>query len=190
MSRTAGRGRIAAAALLLAASLAAPLAARAQAPSTSSRETRVRVSANIPNVRPVGLLRFASGDSVVVVDPHGNATRILRANITAVDTSAGRVRHPWQGLGIGLLAGGAAGMVIGFADGDDPPQEFLSMTASDKALVGGAVLGALGGVVGLVAGSLIQSDRWQRTSPAQLGMALGPRPAGGLEWRIAFSLTR
>lgn len=149
--------------------------------------TRVRVSTNIPNVRPEGRLAFASADSLVVVDSHGNATRILRSNVTAVDTSAGRFRHPWQGLGIGLLAGGAAGMAIGFAQGDDPPG-FMSMTASENAVLGGAVLGVLGGITGLVVGSLTKTDRWHRTSLDALHVSVRPRRAGGFSVSFAMPI--
>lgn len=187
------RSRIVATALAVVPLVAAPRhAAQAQAQGTAppsvqrtARETRVRVGTNIPNVRPTGRLAFASADSLVVVDAHGHATRILRANVTTVDTSAGRFRHPWQGLGIGLLAGGAAGMAIGFAAGDDPPG-FMSMTASENAVLGGAVMGVLGGVAGLVAGSLIRSDRWHRTSLDRLTVVATRGRSGGFALSFAI----
>lgn len=164
------------------------MAQGAEAATRATESTRVRITTNIPNLRPQGRLAFASADSLVVVDPHGNATRVMRANVTAVDTSAGRFRHPWQGLGIGLLAGGAAGMVIGFADGDDDPHQFMSMTASEKAVLGGAVFGALGGMVGLVAGSLTKTDRWHRTSLDALHVAVRPSRAGGFSLSFAIPI--
>jgi hypothetical protein len=185
------RRAIAGLAMVAACVAAAPGAAAAQAPPPpppvqgATRATRVRVNTNLANVRPQGRLAFASPDSLVVVDEYGHATRILRGNITSVDTSAGRFRHPWQGLGIGILAGGAAGMAIGFAAGDDPPG-FMSMTASENAVLGGAVLGTLGGIAGLVAGSLIRTDRWHRTALDRLTVAVTPVHAGGFS--VSFSM--
>jgi hypothetical protein len=178
--------------LALAMLASAPGDAAAQAPvppAATPRATRVRVSTNIPNVRPEGRLAFASPDSLVVADAHGHATRILRANITAVDTSAGRRRHPWQGLGIGILAGGAAGMAIGFAQGDDPPG-FMSMTASENAVFGGAIFGVLGGITGLVVGSLMKTDRWQRTSLDALHVAVRPSRSGSVSFTLSMQLPR
>jgi hypothetical protein len=186
-------GTIASLALVVTTSLVTPRPAVAQgadAAPAATRATRVRVSTNLPNVRPQGRLAFASPDSLVVVDSHGNATRILRANVTALDTSAGRFRHPWQGLGIGLLAGGATGMVIGFADGDDPQQAFLAMTASEKAVLGGAVVGVLGGLTGLVVGSLVKSDRWHRTTLDAIHVTARPARGGGFSLSLSLPTGR
>ncbi len=47
--------------------------------------------------------------------------------------------------------------MIGFADGDDD-DGFVEFSREEKALFGGALLGAVGGVIGLVAGA--GQDRW------------------------------
>ncbi len=56
-----------------------------------------------------------------------------------------------QGLAFGFAVGAVGGGIAGLADGDDPPG-FLSMTAEGKAVLGGFVFGALGGVVGGIIG--------------------------------------
>jgi len=80
----------------------------------------------------------------------------------------------WEGLGIGTLVGVAGGALIGYAKGDDPacdrpfPDCVLepSLTAGDKAILGGvlgAVLGGItGGLVGLIVG---HTDRYVFTPP-------------------------
>jgi hypothetical protein len=55
------------------------------------------------------------------------------------------------GLAYGFLIGGAVGAAIGLASGDDAPH-FVRFTAGQKALIAGAVLGAAGGVIGLIVG--------------------------------------
>lgn len=61
----------------------------------------------------------------------------------------------FKGMGFGLLIGGGSGALLGLASGDDDPGWF-SMTAGEKAAMGGlgfGILGALtGGVVGAIKG--------------------------------------
>lgn len=57
-----------------------------------------------------------------------------------------------QGLGIGFLVGALAGAVAGYAGGDDPPGWF-SMTAAQKAGIGGVALGGLGALIGPFVGA-------------------------------------
>ena len=52
----------------------------------------------------------------------------------------------------GLLIGGAVGAVIGFASGDDSKDQFLALTAGEKAFGLGAVGGGLGAITGLILG--------------------------------------
>jgi len=52
----------------------------------------------------------------------------------------------------GLLIGGAAGALIGFASGDDSKDEFLAFTAGEKALGLGIFGGGLGALTGLIVG--------------------------------------
>jgi hypothetical protein len=69
-------------------------------------------------------------------------------------TEIRRGRGALEGLGIGVLIGGAAGAAIGYADGDDTCTGFcvFRTSAEEKAVVAGIALGAVVGVVGLLVG--------------------------------------
>lgn len=64
-----------------------------------------------------------------------------------------------SGLGYGVLFGGVSGAAIGFLSGNDPPNQFFSLTAGEKALIAGAALGVIGAVVGVSTGALAGSDK-------------------------------
>ncbi|HEY5924342.1 MAG TPA: hypothetical protein VIV11_21845 [Kofleriaceae bacterium] len=71
------------------------------------------------------------------------------------------VRGAFEGLAIGAAIGVAGGAIIGYASGDDTCDSegcWFTLSASDKAFLGGmffgAIGGALGALVGLVRGSL------------------------------------
>ena len=73
------------------------------------------------------------------------------------------LRGAGEGILIGAGAGAAAGAVLGLADGDDPPCGdsewcFFHLTAGEKALGGGVLLGGLGAIVGLAVGTVMGSD--------------------------------
>ncbi len=57
-----------------------------------------------------------------------------------------------KGLGIGLFSGAVAGILLGYGGGDDPPGWF-SMTAGQKAALGGFVCGLTGMLVGTIVGA-------------------------------------
>jgi hypothetical protein len=62
------------------------------------------------------------------------------------------------GAGIGFLSGFAIGFIIGLADGNDPPEKLLDMTASEKGLTAGIVLSLGGLILGTVIG--LASTSW------------------------------
>jgi hypothetical protein len=64
-----------------------------------------------------------------------------------------------SGLGLGFLIGGVSGAAIGLAGGDSPPDQFIIFSAGAKALIVGAALGIVGGLVGLTAGALAGTDK-------------------------------
>jgi hypothetical protein len=101
-------------------------------------------------------LRFAP-DSTSWVDP--NTRRVIAVQTTEVSDVrfVRRGAGALEGLGLGLLGGALTGAIIGFADGDDPPESFLSFTAEEKAVIGGVLLGGVGGLLGLPIGAAVGS---------------------------------
>lgn len=64
-----------------------------------------------------------------------------------------------EGLGLGVAGGVAVGIITGFASGDDntcDPGDHRchDLTAGSKAVLGGVIFGALGGVLGLAVGTI------------------------------------
>ena len=59
----------------------------------------------------------------------------------------------FKGMGLGLVIGGGSGAMLGFASGDDKSGWF-SMTAGEKAVVGGLALGVLGALGGGIWGAI------------------------------------
>lgn len=55
----------------------------------------------------------------------------------------------------GALVGFVVGAIAGLADGSDPEGTWFAMTAGEKALMGGVLLGATGGVVGGIVGPML-----------------------------------
>lgn len=81
---------------------------------------------------------------------------IDRDDVTTVVVEGGsNVLH---GMGIGGLIGGGAGMVAGFASGDDPPNQLLAFSAGEKAMMGFVGGGVVGVVVGGIAGAVTSSS--------------------------------
>lgn len=79
-----------------------------------------------------------------------------------------------KGLGFGLLIGGGSGVLLGFLSGDDSPGWF-SMTAGEKALLGGLAFGILGapigGIWGVVKG-IDESIVLEERSPEEIKLIL------------------
>jgi hypothetical protein len=76
---------------------------------------------------------------------------LLKAEINKVMING--ESYVMNGLLIGTLTGFLTGAIIGYADGDDPPSQWLfHMTAGEKAIFSGIALGAIGMVAGLIVG--------------------------------------
>lgn len=121
------------------------------------------------------------GYSVVVAGRHGSRSIALR-NVTALDVSTGtRTQVMRDGL-IGLGAGVTIGFVLGAATFEEPDL-FVGGAVEAGALVG-AMFGVVGMVAGGVVGALHSTDRWEpRDLPVKA--AIGPSRSGGV--RLSFS---
>ena len=71
-----------------------------------------------------------------------------------------RMSGAWEGLAWGLLGGAATCAAIGYFDGDDP-QEVVSFSAGEKAVMGGIAGAVVGGVLGVLVGATVgHTDRY------------------------------
>lgn len=173
------------AALALAALPLAALPLRAQLALEPGE--RVRVVA--PALRGTFYVVATTRDSLVVQqDPTAPAHRLAVAEVERLHVDRGR-RSTLGGFGRGFAIGGgigaALGVVSGLASGDDEPGGWFHMSAEDKALGGGLLLGAGGGLVGGLIGALAPGERWERV-PTGPRVALVAPPGGrGVGVRIA-----
>ena len=139
----------------------------AQADSGLRVGTRVRVTTvGRTATQHEGEILALTSDSLTIRGDDARSLAYRRAEISQLEFSAERYRRPWRGLGFGALIGAGTGIAVGYASGDDHCTStadfgcFITLTAPQKALVGGTALGVVGGVVGLIVGSLTLSDRW------------------------------
>jgi hypothetical protein len=175
---------------LLAALTPAPATAQLPSDSSLAPGTRVRLflggdsrderDARRP-VLYVGTLVGATEHSIVLrPDRSRDTVELSRDSISRAQTSLGRRTH--QTAVKGLAIGAVAGIVIGFAAGEDcSNNDFICFSRGETVPLGGLLGGALGGLVGALVGS---RERW--TDEPRL--TLTPLPSGGLAMRIALEL--
>ncbi len=144
-----------------------------------------------PGARCVGRLVALGEDTLVVALAQGRkpspVVTIPRSAVSRVWVSDGRSRRTLAGLGIGLVVGAALGAGIGAASYERCSECFLDYGQEFSTAVGAAGGGAIGLVVGGVAGSMIRGDRWRavQLSPSIVAaQPLGDRL--GLAVRVHF----
>ena len=100
--------------------------------------------------------------------------------VKVIEVSHGR--GALQGLPIGIAIGTAVGAIAGYASGDDDCSSrdsdcFFILSAKEKAFFGGLLLGAAGGLVGLVVGGIKGSTTIYELPGANVSVRVGG-PAG------------
>ena len=132
-----------------------------------------------------GTLRHWRPDTIVLASPHGELA-FHRDSVSLIEAFAGRGADTWRGAGIGAAAGGAIGMLAGYATSEGDGSGLEGMAAIGRAGTGGAIGIAIGGVIGAIAGSRHQSDRWRPVpAAAPRVMALpGGRAGAGVGFRF------
>ena len=151
-------------------------------------------------VRYTGVLVAASADSLVVeLRPSGSTratVRVPRAAVAGLEVGrggAGRAVFPAAVLGavVGWAAGAAVAAAVGFKD--DPPCGFFTIAcarmtgATKRQLVTAAGL-LLGGGVGLLIGTGIDTERWEPVRPEQNTPRVGVVPLSGGRLGLGASL--
>jgi len=125
-------------------------------------------------------------------DPQRDSLTIGFDHLTKLEISQGRHSHPVTGLAIGFLGGAAIGAIAGAASYHNSPcppggENFcfgpITSQGEDAAL--GAVLCAVGGgVIGLITGFIVHTERWHKVplgsllAQRQTGLILMPSPTG------------
>lgn len=169
---------------LAAALLLAPAAAHAQAHLVPG--ARVRLAG--PGVDGTYHVVHVVPDTLVVQrDSTAPTLRVALADLQRAEVSLGR-RSAFGGFGRGFLigagAGAALGVASGLASGDDDQAGWFAMSAGEKAVAGGVLLGGAGGLVGGIIGLAARGERWEHA--ALPGARVSVVPAGrGVAVRIA-----
>lgn len=152
-------------------------AATAQTSATLTPGTRIRVTAPgvlTPAEQSGRFLSLRSDSLLLQPDAGGSALVVPRSSVTELEVSTGRHTLTRRGLTIGLLVGAGVGAGLGAAT-YSPPRgcnnlgQCIGEGIADPGRGGLALIcGVLGGVSGLVVGSLIghahMSDQWQRVN--------------------------
>jgi len=169
-------------AVLLVVALVVPQVVFSQ---TLRQGARVRVSQ--PDEVRTGTVVALTGDTLEVRLTGDAYPRRLRLDqLTGLDVSNGTQRH-MRRAGVGLGVGLAVGAVAGFAAGeDDCAKKWICINRPTGAALGAGFFGAIGGVVGLIAG-VIPSEKWERFPLEGRRVSLAAPSGGrGVGLRIAF----
>jgi hypothetical protein len=149
--------------------------------------TRVRFSHPGEGTRTGTFVALTADTLEVTLPGRTEPTRLPLDQVTQLDVSHGMQRQPLRRAGIGFLVGGVVGAVgVAAAEsGCDSRREFC-LGVGGGALVGGIFYGAVGGVLGLVAG-VIPSESWERVKvePRRISL-VAPSAGRGVGLRFAF----
>ena len=157
----------------------------------------------------VGRLLDADDASVTIRSATGDAVVVPLRRLDRLDRSLGRRsagRGALRGAGLGFASGAVLGALAGAVGSDGgsspacnaPPRgdaQWLEAaacgaslgTGAENAVMGAAVMGAAGAVVGGLVGSLAPGERWERTSVERVRVSIEPRRGGvGAAVRLSF----
>jgi hypothetical protein len=177
-----------AAAGLIVTALCAPMIAAADDGVTLANlsrgdEVRVRLTSGGEPVR--GTLDTAGPDAIVVrpKDAAQGPLRLSSQQIAKLEVARGQRSHWARGALVGFVPGAIFGAVVAVGVGECDPDCGQTEEAMAYALVGGAITGAAGALIGLA----VKTDRWvvvQQPRP-KLALTLAPTKGG---FRARFSL--
>ena len=126
--------------------------------------TRVRFSHPGEGTRTGTFVALTSDTLEVALPGRAEPARLPLDQVTRLDVSHGMQRQPLRRAGIGFLVGGVVGAVgVAAAESGCDESREICFGAGGGALIGGIFYGAVGGVLGLVAG-VIPSESWERVN--------------------------
>lgn len=165
-----------------------PVAATAQDAPASLSAYQGRTARYIWATEP-GTLKKATvvrgdGRSITFAVAGEGEVTLPTSSVTRLEVFDGRKRHTW----VGLLAGAALGVGLGYAakvDADTCKDSYTTSCSRGEAV---ATYGGAGALVGALVGALIQSDRWTPIAVGGLlrSSALGSRGAPRLGVSLAI----
>jgi hypothetical protein len=151
--------------------------------------------------RVVGTLVAEDERTLILGRPgsKGEPVTIERSTVTSFERSVAGSRRN-HGAALGLLIGGAAGALLGYASGDDNQEgapfctfggcgqlgPFVPSRAEATVILGMAC-GAIGAGVGAV---VAHGEQWQRIPDAGLQVGVARVAGGGIGVRLSFSVSR
>ena len=108
----------------------------------------------------VGTLRGLSGDTVSLeTEPH--VLRRIQLSPTArLEISRGMESNAGRGAGLGALVGGVGLAIVAAAGSCSDDGDIIEFSPGECALMGGLAGAGAGALVGLIVGSMSESERW------------------------------
>ncbi len=152
--------------VLVFAVLLAPGLATAQGPLAEGARIRIKQP---PKVVWVGTLHALSTDSVAFVDAYGKRFSLARHNIE-IERSIGRTRNFWKHFGLTIGGGAVVGGLLSAITWTECRDTgflscFLVPESRAEAFGYGFLAGGVVGVpVGVLLGSLVKVERWEKVS--------------------------
>lgn len=150
---------------------------------------RVRLSApNLPGGAVVGqLLRVEDAAFVIGAgDPMGTGrvVEVPRELVTSVEVSTGAERGTGRGALLGAAFGAGTGAIFGALTFEEP--SFVFSSRGESAAIGAVALGAIGLLVGGVAGFLNRTETWREIPVAGWSVSRQPDGRVGIGFRVAL----
>jgi len=166
--------------------LLSPLSGWSQDPPEIVPGSRIRITdlGAGRSSRRSGTVVTAGADTVVLsLDTGGEAMPFPLAGISQVEVSRGDRRHVGAGIGLGLLIGAGTGALLVGTDCEDSYGLCGPFT-----LLGGAIGGGAGMVVGGVIGALRRTERWEVVPPSRWHVSARPSGRGGSTFVLSLRL--
>jgi len=148
------------------------LAAQSVAPGA-----RVRVTHPGEGTRTGTVVSLTADTLALRVDGRSEPSFLPLEQVTRLEVSQGSQRQLMHRAGIGFLVGALVGAATGAAAGSNCGHDMLCPGADGGAALGGLFIGSIGGVIGLVAGS-VPSEKWERVVLQPRRVSLDAAPAG------------
>jgi hypothetical protein len=142
--------------------------------------SRVRVTHPGEGTRTGTVVELSADTLEVHFDGRSIPAHLPIDQVSRLDVSRGKHTRVLARSGIGFMVGAAVGAGVGAVSeaACEPGNGQICLGAGAGALIGGIFFGAVGGIVGLVAG-VVPSEQWERVPLQPRRFTLVAPPAGG-----------